>query len=38
VTIRSLDQHDGLPLTEIRDAPMVEGALAAEGVTYNRSI
>jgi hypothetical protein len=35
--IRSLDHAKSLPFTEILDAKMVEGALAAEGVTYNES-
>jgi hypothetical protein len=36
--LRSLDKDPSLPFTEILDARMVEDALAAEGVTYNRSI
>jgi Transposase DDE domain len=36
--VRSLDEAKSLPFTEILDVRMVEGALAAEGVAYNRSI
>ena len=36
--VRSLDEARSLPFTEILDAQMVEDALAAEGLTYNRSI
>src|SRR5215475_14159936 len=36
--VRSLDQDKSLPFTEILDAAMVEGALAAAGVRYNQSI
>jgi hypothetical protein len=36
--IDSLDKDKSLPFTEILDAQMVEHALAAEGVTYKRSI
>jgi hypothetical protein len=36
--VDSLDQDQSLPFTEILDAGMVEEALAAEGVSYNRSI
>jgi Transposase DDE domain len=36
--IESLDSNKSLPFTEILDAAMVEDALAAEGVAYNRSI
>jgi Transposase DDE domain len=36
--IRSLDDQESLPFTEILDATMVEEALAAEGVTHNQSI
>ena len=36
--IDSLEKDQSLPFIEILDAEMVEDALAAEGVTYNRSI
>src|SRR6516164_11716273 len=36
--VDSLEKDQSLPFTEILDAAMVEEALAAEGVTYNRSI
>src|SRR5262249_18454554 len=36
--IDSLDKDKSLPFTEILDAEMVEGALAAEGVRYDQSI
>ena len=36
--IDSLEKDKSLPFTEILDARMVEDALAAEGVSYNRSI
>ena len=36
--IDSLEKGKSLPFTEILDARMVEDALAAEGVSYNRSI
>ena len=36
--IDSFDKDKSLPFTEILDARMVEDALAAEGVKYNRSI
>jgi hypothetical protein len=36
--IDSLDKDKSLPFTEILDPQMVEEALAAEGVTYNRSV
>jgi hypothetical protein len=36
-TIDFPDKDQSLPFTEILDAKMVEEALAAEGVTHNRS-
>src|SRR4051794_27381641 len=36
--IDPLDKAESLPFTEILDARMVEDVLAAEGVSYNRSI
>jgi Transposase DDE domain len=36
--IDALDPDESLPFTEILDARMVEDVLAAEGVSYNRSI
>src|SRR5262249_25052923 len=36
--VDSLEKDQSLPFTEILDAGMVEDALAAEAVTYNRSI
>ena len=36
--IDSFEKQSSLPFAEVLDAGMVEEALAAEGVTYNRSI